>query len=68
MKAAILDSYDKKGTALAVRDIPTPEPSAHEVLVRIHTAAVNPLDNMIVRGEVHLIVPCRTPLVMENEF
>ncbi len=68
MKAAILDSYDKKGTALAVCDIPTPEPSAHEVLVRIHTAAVNPLDNMIVRGEVRLIVPYRTPLVMGNEF
>lgn len=68
MKAAILDSYDKKGTALAVCDIPTPEPSAHEVLVRIHTAAVNPLDNMIVRGEVRPIVPYRTPLVMGNEF
>ena len=68
MKAAILDGYDKNGTTLAVRDIPTPEPAAHEVLVRIHTAAVNPLDNMIVRGEVRLIVPYRTPLVMGNEF
>lgn len=68
MKAAILDSYDKKGTALAVRDIPVPEPAPHEVLVRIHTAAVNPLDNMVIRGEVRLIVPYRTPLVMGNEF
>lgn len=68
MKAAILDRYDKNGAALAVRDIPTPEPGAHEVLVRVHTAAVNPLDNMVIRGDVRLIVPYRTPLVMGNEF
>lgn len=36
--------------------------------MRVHTAAVNPLDNMIVRGEVRLIVPYRLPLVMGNEF
>lgn len=68
MKAAILDRYDKNGATLAVRDIPIPEPGAHEVLVRVHTAAVNPLDNMVIRGDVRLIVPYRTPLVMGNEF
>ena len=68
MKAAMLDRYDKNGAALAVRDIPIPEPGAHEVLVRVHTAAVNPLDNMVIRGDVRLIVPYRTPLVMGNEF
>ena len=36
--------------------------------MRVHTAAVNPLDSMIVRGEVRLIVPYRTPLVMGNEL
>jgi NADPH:quinone reductase-like Zn-dependent oxidoreductase len=68
MKAAILERYDKNGAPLDVRDVPTPEPGPHEVLVRVHTAAVNPLDNMIVRGEVRLIVPYRTPLVMGNEL
>ena len=68
MKAAILDKYDKNGTTLAVRDVPTPKPAAHEVLVRIRTAAVNPLDNMMIRGDVRLVVPYRTPLVMGNEF
>ena len=57
MKAAILTRYDKNTTGLEVRDIPIPTPSADEVLVRIHTAAVNPLDNMIQRGEVKLITP-----------
>ncbi len=36
--------------------------------MRVHTAAVNPLDNTIVRREVRLIVPYRLPLVMGNEF
>lgn len=68
MKAAILNHYDKKGTDLEIRDIPVPVPEEDEVLVRIISAAVNPLDNMIIRGEVKLIVPYRMPLVMGNEF
>lgn len=68
MKAAILDQYDKNGRELTVRDIPVPEISADEVLVKVRTAGVNPLDNMIVKGEVKLIVPYKFPLVMGNEF
>lgn len=68
MKAAILTRYDKNATDLEVRDIPTPTPTSSEVLVKIHTAAVNPLDNMIMRGEVKLITPYALPLVMGNEF
>ena len=60
--------YDKKGTELDIREIPTPVPEEDEVLVKIMTAAVNPLDNMIIRGEVKLIVPYAMPLVMGNEF
>ena len=44
MKAAILDRYGKGGATLAVRDVPTPEPAPYEVLVRVHAAAVNPLE------------------------
>ncbi len=68
MKAAVLTHYDKKGTELDIREIPTPVPEEDEVLVKIMTAAVNPLDNMIIRGEVKLIVPYAMPLVMGNEF
>ena len=68
MKAAILTRYDKNATDLEVREIPTPTPASSEVLVRIHTAAVNPLDNMMMRGEVKLITPYALPLVMGNEF
>lgn len=68
MKAAILTRYDKNATSLQVSDVPTPTPTSGEVLVKIHTAAVNPLDNMIMRGEVKLITPYALPLVMGNEF
>lgn len=68
MKAAILNGYNKNGCDLEIKDIPVPETSANEVLVKIKTAGVNPLDNMIVHGEVKLIVPYAFPLVMGNEF
>ena len=68
MKAAVLDEYDKQGRDLTVVEVPMPEMKADEVLVRVHTAGVNPLDNMIVRGEVKLIVPYTMPLIMGNEF
>lgn len=38
------------------------------MLVKIKAAGVNPLDNMIIRGEVRLIVPYKFPLIMGNEF
>ena len=68
MKAAVLTHYDKKGTDLEIQDIPVPVPEDDEILVRIMAAAVNPLDNMIIRGEVKLIVPYKVPLIMGNEF
>lgn len=68
MKAAILTGYRKNGCDLVLRDIPVPEVSAQEVLVKVHTAGVNPLDNMIIHGEVKMIVPYRFPLVMGNEL
>jgi len=45
MKAAILNGYNKNGYDLEIKDIPVPETSANEVLVKIKTAGVNPLDN-----------------------
>jgi len=68
MKAAVLTGYDKNGRALEIRDVPMPEMKDNDVLVKIHTAGVNPLDNMIIRGEVKMIVPYSFPLVMGNEF
>lgn len=68
MIAAVLTHYDKNGTNLELRDIPIPILEDDEVLVRIKVAAVNPLDNMIIRGDVKLVVPYKMPLIMGNEF
>ena len=68
MKAAVLTGYDKNGRDLELLELPTPQPAPGEVLVKIRAAGVNPLDNMIVRGEVKLVVPYRFPLVMGNEL
>lgn len=68
MRAAILNGYNKNGGTLAVCDIPVPEIGDHEVLVKIKAAGVNPLDNMIICGEVKLIASYKFPLIMGNEF
>ena len=68
MKAAILEKYASDGRELVIKDVPVPEVGDNEVLVNIKAAGVNPLDNMIVRGEIKLIVPYKFPLIMGNEF
>lgn len=68
MKAAILERYDKNGTDLCLKDIPVPNIDSSDVLVKVLYAGVNPLDNMIIRKEVKLIVDYRTPFVMGNEL
>lgn len=68
MKAAILENYSKKGGDLVICEVPVPEMGRGDVLVNVRTAGVNPLDNMIIRGEVKLITPYKMPLVMGNEF
>lgn len=68
MKAAILENYSKRGGELVIREVPVPEMGRGDVLVNVRTAGVNPLDNMIIRGEVKLITPYKMPLVMGNEF
>lgn len=68
MKAAILKKYDKNGTDVEIMDVPIPEISSDDVLVKIRVAGVNPLDNMIIRGEVKMITPYKLPLIMGNEF
>lgn len=68
MKAAVLKDYDKAGADLSIREMDTPRVGDADLLVRVSCAGVNPLDNMIIRKEVKLIVDYSTPLVMGNEF
>lgn len=66
MKAAQIDRYSKHIDVI-VRDIPVPEPSENEVLIRVKAAAVNPLELLIVTGSVRLIQGYAMPLTLGNE-
>jgi NADPH:quinone reductase-like Zn-dependent oxidoreductase len=50
MKAIVQDKYGSPD-ALALREIDTPGIKDNQVLVRVHAAAVNPLDWHFVRGQ-----------------
>lgn len=66
MKAAQIKKYSKViGTVLC--DIPQPEISDFEVLIRVKAAAVNPLELLILTGSVRLIQDYPMPLTLGNE-
>lgn len=68
MKAARLLAYNKEKIDLQIEEIAKPIPSRTEVLVEVKYAGVNPVDNMISRGEVKIIVPYKLPITAGNEF
>ncbi|MBS4761524.1 NADP-dependent oxidoreductase [Carnobacteriaceae bacterium zg-ZUI252] len=68
MKAAQHTTYDKNNIALNITEIEKPHITANQVLVRVTAAGVNPLDNMISRGDVKLIVPYKLPQTAGNEL
>ena len=66
MRAFVVDKYKKKG-ALRLAGMPEPELQDNDVLVRIHAAAVNPLDSKLRDGEFKLLLPYRPPFVLGHE-
>lgn len=67
MKAAQHTTYNKKNITLNITEIATPIITDKQVLVKVTAAGVNPLDNMISRGEVKMIVPYKLPQTAGNE-
>ena len=67
MKSAQVTKYDKNSTSLSMVEINKPHVASGQVLVKVLTAGVNPVDNMISRGEVKLIVPYKLPFIAGNE-
>jgi len=66
MKSFLIDRY-KKGGALRLGESPEPELRDNDIMVEIHAAGVNLLDNKIRNGEFKLILPYRLPLVLGND-
>ena len=57
MKAALHTQYNKNNIELEIREVAVPTINENEVLLKVLVAGVNPLDNMISRGEVKIITP-----------
>ena len=68
MKAVQIDNYSKTVDSVKIREISIPEIKPDEVLVRVKSVGINPVDNMITRGEVKLITPYSFPLTIGNEL
>lgn len=67
LKAARIRSYCGKDI-LRMEETSLGEPGAGEVLVRIHTAGVNPVDSKIRPGHLQQPVPLRLPVTLGSDF
>ncbi len=67
MKAFVVDKYKKKGP-IRLADIPEPQVSADDVLVRIHATAINLLDSKIRDGEFKLFLPYKPPFILGHDL
>lgn len=68
MKVVQIDNYSKTIDSVKIREINIPEIKPDEVLVRVKSVGINPVDNMITRGDVKLITPYSFPLTIGNEL
>jgi NADPH:quinone reductase-like Zn-dependent oxidoreductase len=60
-------SLSASGEQPKVTELPTPAPGAGEVLLRVHAAALNPLDNHIAAGMLEAMFEHRYPLVLGRD-
>lgn len=67
MKAYFIKRYGKSDVLMS-GDLPEPALHDDDVLVQIHAAGVNPLDNKIRDGEFKLLLPYKMPLILGNDL
>ena len=67
MKAFIIDRYGSKDGG-RIGEMPEPRLLENDVLVQVHAAGINVLDNKIKDGEFKLILPYRLPLILGNDL
>ncbi len=67
MKALILKRYGKTNQ-LEFRDIQRPTIKPNEILVQIHAVGLNPIDNMIPKGNFKPIIKLDLPVVMGSDL
>ena len=57
MKAFQIFKHNKTDLRVLQVELPRPQIQQHEVLIEVKAAGVNPLDNMITRGDVRMVTP-----------
>jgi NADPH:quinone reductase-like Zn-dependent oxidoreductase len=67
MKAAQIKRYSKE-VELEINDVQAPVVNDREVLVRVKAAGVNPLDILILNGNIRMIADYDFPLTLGNEL
>ena len=61
MKAAIIRAYEG---AVEIADVPVPVLAADSVIIKVHAASVNPIDNILRAGYLKDMMPLSFPFVM----
>jgi NADPH:quinone reductase-like Zn-dependent oxidoreductase len=67
MKAFFINRYGKSDV-LTSGDLPEPTLRDDDVMVQIHAAGVNPVDNKIRSGEFKLLLPYKMPLILGTDL
>lgn len=66
MKAIVIKKYGNE--PVEYLDVKIPKISDDEVLVEIHAASINPIDNKMKQGKLKLLLKYKMPLIMGNDF
>jgi NADPH:quinone reductase-like Zn-dependent oxidoreductase len=67
MKALIFKRYGKPDQ-IAFAEIPRPVPGPYEILVQVHAAGLNPIDNMIPKGAFKPIIRLQLPATLGSDL
>ena len=67
MKAYFINRYGKSDV-LTSGDLPEPALGDDDVLVQIHAAGVNPVDNKLRHGDFKWLLPYKMPLILGNDL
>ena len=67
MKDWNIHQYGGPGVVMLEDHLPTPRPGEREVLIRVESASVNPLDNKLVSGVLKSVFPLTFPYVLGTD-
>lgn len=67
MRAIVMEKYGDE-SAVQVREIPKPRVRENEVLVEVYSAAINPIDVKIPKGQMKPLLNFKLPLVLGTDL